>query len=52
MRELMCESVEEVGTKFGVEHAAALANHLVTATKRVEVRHADIEANDLHHIIA
>ena len=48
----MCESVEEVGTEFGVERAAALVNDLVAATTRVEeVMHADIEADDLHRII-
>ena len=48
----MCESVEEVGTKFGVKRAAVLADDLVAATTRVEeVRHADIEADDLRHII-
>ena len=52
MRELMCESAEEVGAKFGGKCAAALANDLVAAITRVEaVRHADIEADDLHHIV-
>ena len=48
----MCESIEEVGTKLGVERAAKLANHLVAATTRVEeVRYAEIETEDLRHII-
>ena len=52
MRELLCESVVEAGTKFGAEYAAASSNNLVAATMRVEkVRHADIEADNLCHII-
>ena len=52
MCKLMCESLEEDSTKFSIECAAALANNLVAATMRVEeVRHADIEADNLHHII-
>ena len=48
----MCKAVEEVGAKFGVERVAALANDLVAATMRVEeVRHADIETDNLRHII-
>ena len=52
MRKLMWESAEEVGAKFGGKRTAALANDLVAATTRVEeVRHADIKADDLRHII-
>ena len=52
MCELMCKSVLKVGTNFGVKRAPVLANDLVAATMRVEeVRHTDIEADDLRHII-
>ena len=52
MRKLRCESVEEVGTKFGVERTAALPNDLVAASTRVEeVRYADIKADGLRRII-
>ena len=44
--------MEEVGTKYGVERAAAMAADLVVATTRVQdVRHADIEVDDLRCII-
>ena len=48
----MCESLEEVGTKYGVERAAAMAADLFAATTRVQdVRHADIEVDDLRRVI-
>ena len=48
----MCESLEEVGTKYGIERAATMAADLVAATTRVQdVQHADIEADDLCRII-
>ena len=48
----MYESLEEVGTKYGVERATAMGVDLVAATKRVQdVQHANIEADDLRHII-
>ena len=48
----MCESLEEVGTKYSVERTAAMAADLVAATTRVQdVRHADIEVDDLQCII-
>ena len=47
----MCESVEEIGTKYGIARAAELAANLVAATARVEdVRYADIETDDLRKV--
>ena len=48
----MCKSVEEVGTKYGVECAATMAADLVVATTRVQdIRHTNIEVDDLYRII-
>ena len=48
----MCEPLEEVGTKYGVERTTAMAADLVAATTRVQdIRHANIEADDLHRVI-
>ena len=44
----MCDAVESIGTKQGVERAAELVAYLMAATTRVEdVRHAHIEKDDL-----
>ena len=48
----MCESLEEVGTKYGVDRAATVAADFVAATTRVQdIRHADIEVDDLCRVI-
>ena len=47
MWELMSKQVEDMGTRYGLAHAAELAAHLSGAALRVEkVRHVDIEKDD------
>ena len=48
----MCDAVESIGTKQGVERAAELATYLVAGTNCVEdVCHGDIEKDDLRRTI-
>ena len=48
----MCDEVESIATKQGVERAAELAVYLVAATTRVEdVRHADFIKDYLRRTI-
>ena len=48
----MCDVVESIGNKHGVDRAVALAMDLVAATTQTEdIRHADIKQDNMQHTI-
>ena len=48
----MCDAVEAIGNKHGMDRAVALAADLVASTTRTEdIHYADIERDDMQHTI-